>query len=548
MFTYIHKHQAISSLILVALISSVLIGCHTYNRMQIDPAATPGLVRFYVLDEAFPMDFAWRVEPTVLLQTRLEGNITRLSRQEAEKITTTQPNKIELTKNLQIVFLYVKNEFSQELARTNATTINLPFDMVVRSDLHEYNAGKSSSASYTAGLLTTGIPVAALVIVAAVACSCPNIYAENPDGVVFQGDIFPGATHPQTERNDWLPLTQLQPDKGLYRLQMVNEDPEIQYINQIELMAVDHPAGSIVLYDKYGRLHALAQPESPETATDLEGRDALSDILKEDNIPFRGDINNTNSRAEDGLILHFRKPSGVREAQLLIRANTSSWLATAHEMLQRDLGKYGPKVRQKFLEKDSAALQQWALEQNFPLSVWLETAPGKWEMADFFNLIGPKSPRRDVLQLDLSKISGDEVRVKLTSGFRFWEIDYVAMDFAFGPLVRTYRLPLATATDQDGRDIKALLLADDAQYYMQPKVGDKAALLFVAPVLPANVERSLLLHAKGHYRIQRPPVAGNPSRRFLRQFTKADAFPKYARERWNELTSRDTIWVAQQYR
>jgi len=274
----------------------------------------------------------------------------------------------------------------------------------------------------------------------------------------------------------------------------------------------------------------------------------LSDILQEDNIPFRGDINNTNARAEDGLILRFRKPSGVREAQLLIRANTSSWLAAAHEMLQRDLGKYGPKVRQRFLEKDSAALQQWALEQNFLLSVWLETAPGKWEMADFFNLIGPKAPRHDVLQLDLSKISGDEVRVKLTSGFRFWEIDYVAMDFALGPLVRTYRLPLATATDQDGRDIKALLRADDAQYYIQPKVGDKAALGFVAPVLPANVERSLLLHAKGHYRIQRPPVAGNPSRRFLRQFTKADAFPKYARERWNELTSRDTIWVAQQYR
>lgn len=548
MFTYNYKHGAIFSLMLVAIISMLIMGCHTYNRMKMDPAAAPGLVRFYVLDEAFPMDFAWRVEATALLQTRLEGNIVRLSKQEAQKVASNQPNKIELTKNLQVVFLYVKNEFTQELAKTNATTINLPFDMVVRSDLHEYNAEKSSSASYTAGLLTLGIPVGALVVVAAVACSCPNIYAENPDEIVYQGDIFPGATHPQTERHDWLPLTQLRPDKGMYRLQMINEDPEIQYINLLELMAVDHPAGSVVLYDKYGRLHALAQLESPVSATDLEGRDALSDVLKEDNTPFRGHTNNSNPRAEDGLVLNFQRPPGVREAKLLIRANSSPWLAATHAMLQRDLGKYGPRVRQKFLEKDSAALQQWTLEQNIPLSVSLETTPGKWEIVDFFNLIGPKAPRRDVLQIDLSKVRGDQVRIKLTSGFHFWEIDYVAMDFGWGPLVRTYKLPLETAVDQDGRDIKELLRADDAQYYVQPKTGDKAALGFVAPVQPPNVERSLLLHAKGYYRIQRPPMAGNPSRRFLRQFTQADAFPKYARERWNEFAARDTIWVVPQNR
>ena len=94
-------------------------------------------------------------------------------------------------------------------AKTNATTINLPFDMVVRSDLHEYNAGKSSGASYASGLLTVVIPTA---VIAAIACSCPNIYAENPDEIVYQGDIFPGATHPQTKPPSPAPMMRIIPD------------------------------------------------------------------------------------------------------------------------------------------------------------------------------------------------------------------------------------------------------------------------------------------------------------------------------------------------
>jgi len=539
MLYFVRRHQFFFGALLAMVFAFFSTGCSPYRYSTASPAKAIDAIQFFVLDEKFPEDFAWRVDLQALRQSGLEGKISRLSKDDAEKIVNGSPQSLTNPQSLHLVALYLKNDYAQTLS--DSTSIHLSFDQVVRTEAYEFSPEKAKSNSFWLGVLTGPI---IFTVILAIACSCPSIYAENPDGVVFEGDIFAGATHPQLERHDWLPLSQLKPNDDVYRLRMLNEDPEIQHTNFLELIAVDHPVGTLVGYDKYGRLLALGEPQSPIIATDLEGQDLRFSVLKEDNDRFLGNPNATNPRAEDGLLLTFKRPPGAQQAKLIIRANTSEWLAFSHHSLQQDLGKYGPKVRQKFLEKDSAALQQWILEQNMPLSVWLETAPEKWEKADFFNLVGPKSPRRNVLQLDLSKLTGNQVRIKLATGFKFWEIDFVAMDFSAAPPVQTRTLPLASAIDQSGKDVKEMLRADDGQYCVQPKIGDEVALTFPAPPVPANVERSLFLHAKGHYQILHEPAAGRPSRRFLKQFTQPDAFPKYSRDRWNEFSKQDTIWVA----
>lgn len=540
MRTLFQNQRLLPALLLVILY--ITTGCRAYKHAALSPSNTIDMVQFYVLDDKFPADFGWRVEIDVLRKTGLEGRIMRLTRDENKNVFKRRPQKAEDKKRLQYVVLYVKNSFAQALIDSNR--IYLSFDQVTRSEVYEFNSDGSANRSYLAGLAT--FPFVAIII-GAVACSCPVVYADNPDQQVFEGDIFSGSTHPQLERNDWLPLSHLQADSGVYRIQIANEDPEIQYINSLELIAVDQPEGTIALYDKYGRLHVLAHPESPIAATDLDGLDVLPALLREGDDSYRGSVQSANPKAEDGLMLHFRRQPGARNAKLLIRANTSPWLAYSHKMLQNDLGKYGPGIRRKFLEKDSAALQQWTLEQNIPLSVWLETAPGKWERTDFFNLIGPKAPRRDVLPIDLSKVEGEAVHLKLSTGFRFWEIDYVALDYTSGSTASTRVLPLVSATDQNGRDLKDLLRADDGQYYVQAQTGDEARLRFSEPPAAADGTRTLLLHAKGYYQILHEPSSGSPSRRYLRQFTHPDAFPKYARDRWNDFFNREILWTAQEH-
>jgi hypothetical protein len=546
MFTFVRHHRLLFSIFLTVLFSLYITGCHIYKRRTVDreKALAKSEVQFYVLDEKFPRDFAWRIYSPQLSKTSLKGQLVSLTTEEAKDIDRNS-GRADAKRSKRHVMLYVNNTYAQTLF--DSTKVDLDFAQVARIETYEYDQAASIVGTVFTVIGLTAVGLVTLVIVIGLATgSCPTIYAENADGNILEGEPYVGATHPQIERHDWLPLTHLKANGDFYQIRIANEAPEIQHINLLELVSAEHPAGTSALFDKYGKLHTLANPESPQKATDLEGHDVRAAVVAEDNKLFVGNLDNANARAEDGLDLTFNRPAGAGQAKLLVRARNSGWLDYAHESLQQELGEYGPKVRQKFMEKDSADLQQWAMQQNIPLSVWLETTPGKWEKADFFNLAGTGVTRRDVLPLDLSKIRGNQVHIRLTSGFLFWEIDYVALDFSPDQPVHTRVLTAASATDQDGRDIRGLLQSNDNQYYIQPKIGDEARLSFPAPQMLPGMERSLFLHAKGHYQILREPVEGKPSRRYLRSFTQPDAFPKYSREQWNELLQREVIWVGKE--
>jgi hypothetical protein len=127
------------------------------------------------------------------------------------------------------------------------------------------------------------------------------------------------------------------------------------------------------------------------------------------------------------------------------------------------------------------------------------------------------------------------VKVRLESGFQFWEIDYAALNFSENVPVTVYTVPPASALDHTGHDVAAALAADDAAYYTQPNLGDEATIHFPVPPQTAGTSRTLLLHAKGHYEILRPAALGKPSMGHLRSFEQPDALPRYSRLRWEEM-------------
>lgn len=475
----------------------------------------------------------WRVEASTIDADSLTGAIRLLPEQEAASVKKIKGTQSERLSEYRII-MYLDHKYAQSLPDT--LTSGIPLAQVKKMEIYEFRSGGSVVKT---ALVTTGVVLAFFVILLATKGSCPFIYAENPDGRELEGEIYSGTTFPQLERHDWLPLPGLRQTQGQYRITIANKVHEIQHTNLLELIAVDHPPGTSVLYDKFGNLHTMAGTQPPVSAIALGGRDVRDQIIREDSLQFTGAEENTTPDACEELLLQFQRQQGARQAKLVVRAKNSLWMDYAHGLLQDEFGAYAGKIRQRYLQKSAEALQRHILEQNMPLSVWLETAPGQWERAGYFNLAGPIALKRDVLPLDLSRVQGDQIRIKLRYGFMFWEIDYAGLDFSADQPVSVRALAPVSAVDQDGADRMAALCCDDTSYYHQPNIGDEAVVAFPAPALPQGLQRTAILHSKGHYEILRPAAPGRPGVRYLKQFTKPNAFPVFARAQWQAMF-RDT--------
>lgn len=531
----IRRHQVVVSIFLTLLFSVYALGCQAYRWRK---ATADKMVQLtgkpldiYLVDYSMPKPRTWVMSADSMNQRQLSGYIGVLSKEESKTIRTIEGKKAERLSQYHII-MSLKKDYAKTLPDSAYAMIAM--DQVEKIEIYESDPAGSvvRTVLLVAGIIAGVWLTLIIIFLITKGESCPFIYAENPGGRVFEGEIYSGATYPQLERHDWLPLPHLKPTGETYRIAIANEVKEAQHTNLLELVAVDHPLRAIVLFDKYGRLHTMPDLQAPLGAVAADGQDIREQILREDSLRYLGPPDNNTPDASETLILQFRRPPGAREAKLVINAKNSMWMDYAHRLMVDEFGEYAGKIRENFLKKSAGELQNWMLRQNLPLTVWLETAPGQWERADHFNLAGPMALKRDVLTLDLSKVKGEQIRVKLSTGFKFWEIDYVGMDFTPDQAVQVQTLAPVSAVDRTGADLTAALRADDALYYDQPNVGDEAVVTFPAPPLQPGLKRSVLLHSKGHYQILREPAPGKPSPRYLKQFARKNAFPVFAREQW----------------
>ena len=131
--------------------------------------------------------------------------------------------------------------------------------------------------------------------------SCPSVFAWNGRRFSFISDAFisgpmgvpmrPGQYFPP-DHDEYLriPGENLVPDHGRLRITLTEELREAVFLDQVRLLAVDHPAGTEVYPNEYlmpgelpeFKLHVLAGARPPETATDQTGADVLDLISTAD--------------------------------------------------------------------------------------------------------------------------------------------------------------------------------------------------------------------------------------------------------------------------
>ncbi len=389
----------------------------------------------------------------------------------------------------------------------------------------------------TAATIGAVVGVVALAFVAALATkeSCPFVYSWDGNKYVFDAEPYGGAITRGLERDDYSELEHLQAVDGLYRLMIANEVRETQFTNLVELRVVDHPPGTRVAADEWGNLHTLQDLQPPESARDHTGRDLLLWLEKTDRLIWEPEaVPDADGNLRHDIVITFPKPEHATKAKLVANAATGLWGShMIREMLElrgHDVDAWYSSIDESSIAHDS--LIDWNLrEELYLLKVYVEESTG-WELAGVLPGGGPFIAEDRVVPLDVSRVVGDRLRLRIRPPAGFWALNSFAVDYSTNQAVVVDTLAPMEAQDQHGRDVLGELVRTDDRYYIMPETGDRAYVTFPAPAPLPEMERTVLLHSRGYYRLHLP-VGGEPDQVTLRRLVDLPgAAARFAAERF----------------
>ncbi len=366
------------------------------------------------------------------------------------------------------------------------------------------------------------LAVAALITLSAKEW-CPFVYSWDGTRYVFDAEPFGGAVSRGLERDDYSELESLVvDDQGLYRLKITNEVRETQYTNLVELWVVDHPRGTRVVADEWGELSTVRAPRAPVTATDAHGRDLLTWLAETDRRIWEAPaiLDETGAVRQD-IVLTFPKPSGATTAKLVANVATGLW---GSHMIRELLELRGNTLDEWYarIDGDPAArdsLFDWILrEETYRLKIHVEEPTG-WEVRGTLHGGGPFIAEDRVVSLDVSRVPGDSVRIRIQPPLGFWALNSFAMDYSPEEAVHVAAIAPVQARDAGGDDVLSTLLAADEEYYSMPRTGDFGYVAFPAPDPMPGLDRTLILHSRGYY-LQHLSKQGDPNLALLREIAE----------------------------
>jgi hypothetical protein len=413
------------------------------------------------------------------------------------------------------------------------SSYTLALDKVQKIEVIEKDK-KRTTNSWVIGTIgyTLGAMAVAIIIIAATKSSCPFVSADDGNSFSLQGEIYGGAIYPQLARHDYLPLKLAPSADGTYRIKISNELKEIQYTDMAELWVIAHQPTTKVLPGADGELYSISNPQQPLEATFRLGNDALKNISAANDLRLFYFDDTVSRDGVNQMTATFEKPAQAQKAKLLLTLKNSYFLDYLYGELAKGFGKYYATYIRKQHKKTAGELLKWVSEQKIPLEIAIKTTEG-WKKVQELTTIGPLTTREVVVPLDLSAVSSQQLQVRLSSGFMFWEIDAMAIDYSNNTDYTIEKPPLSQATDETGKDIRTLLNKEDGQYLEQPEIGNVATLEYKAGRHKEDMVYSYVFHTKGYYQHIRN-FTGKADVKFLKQFTKPNAFPLYGMERYKQ--------------
>lgn len=425
--------------------------------------------------------------------------------------------------------LGVVNEVHFYIPKDNTVAVGnytLQLEKITKIEVLEHDK-KRTTNSYVIGAIgyTLGGIALVAIIIAATKSSCPFVSAYNENDFSLQGEIYGGAIFPQLARHDYMPLKMSPAADGSFQIKISNELKERQYTDIADLWIITHDANTKVLADEKGNLYNISNPQTPITASFENKVDVTTELSKANDNRLLYFDDTTTTTATNQAVLRFKK-GRQQNGKLVLSLKNSYWLDYLYGELAKGFGTYYATYVEQQKKKTSAELLKWVTDQQIPLTVSIKTTAG-WQKITDITTIGPLATREIVVPVDCSAIPGNEVEIKLSSGFMFWEIDYAAIDFSPDDGFNIQKLSPVKATDEQNQNVLPLLQKDDGIYLDQPQIGNVVTLVYNAsPPVNTSQIQSFIMHSKGYYEHIRD-FTGKPDVAFLKKFTQPGAFATY---------------------
>lgn len=365
-----------------------------------------------------------------------------------------------------------------------------------------------------------------VIIILLTKSSCPYVYVYNGNNFVFEGEIYGGAIASNLERDDFMPLPSIMPENDSYMIKINNELKECQYTDLAQLLVVEHRKDQKVLLDKYGRAHVVGEPQSPVEALSCGGDDLENVLKKTDNEVY---FFNDDDYLKNSIVMKFRKTENASDGKLLIKAKNTLWFDYIFGDFLSKFGASYEKWTKKQSQISPEERQQKILDNDFPLTAYVKKN-NKWQIIDYLNTVGPLASREFVLPVDLSG-TGEDIEIKVETGFMFWEIDYAAMDFTDNSELQITALDPETAIDEKGMDRSNELVRADGNYMVQNYAGLSTEVTFKAQPVKEGMVNSVFLHTRGYYELIRE-FSGLPDLKELNKFKTPGYFSEYSRSEY----------------
>ena len=323
-----------------------------------------------------------------------------------------------------------------------------------------------------------------------VICGCPHVYISNGDQLNFNNTMFTGAISSKLERNDYKLLPDLNSDSTNYSFTIKNEENEIQYINLSELMVVNHSNKQTVLPDQAGIFYSISNPVQAEKVVNGDGKNIQELVMKIDGIPypFDGDLDPNF----DKVTATFAQPVLMKNRKLIINAKNSKWSSYIHQSLKTILGDKAGDMRKKNAKKSREELEKDFAKHGITLQVEIKNGD-KWVNLENINLIGDVNYNELVVPLPNGVGIDKTIEIRLISGFKFWELDYIALDTS-----KPQELNIQTITPTLINEKNKELSIDDDQY-VKLKKGDSLIISYHNLQINKELKRTIILHSKGYY-------------------------------------------------
>ena len=442
-----------------------------------------------------------------------------LNAKSSSKVTYRSSDKKRLFSEVHVYAPTEKN--------TDSAHISLPFKQISSVEVFEKDRGRTVGSYVLGGVgVILGI-FAVFAIAVAIACNCPQVYTFDGNEYNFKSGVFSGAIYSSLEKTDYLPLEGLQSTNGKYLFKLANNQKEEQFINQVQLINVEHDTAKNVLLDRQGEAHTYGNTVTVGKAENAS-KEAAEAIKYKDGSVYMFNEQNDSKSAFGSIILNFDRKEIGDDGKLIIHAKNTLWSGYIFDEFSCMFGNKYQSWISKQDNADRKLIEKWQQQQALPLMVYVETDEG-WTFADYFPFTGNTAGRDMIMKLKLPD-NKKNARIKIECAYMFWELDYAAMDFsADEPVTINYLNASVAATAGDSSKIAEVSAKD--KDYAALKEDESIKVEFNKVAETKNKSNSLFLSTTGYYHSKKE-YAGKAQTATLYQFRKKGAFNQFSKMKY----------------